>query len=149
MNELIKKFILAQTCASVSCADGTGKPYCFSCFYAFNVEKAFLYFKSSPDTRHSQIIVHHPLVAGTILPDKLNKLHIKGLQFEGEVLSLTSSDAKEAANQYYNTHPLARAISGEIWTIHINSIKYTDNSLGFGKKIVWQREKETIPPEEY
>jgi uncharacterized protein YhbP (UPF0306 family) len=28
---------------------------------------------------------------------------------------------------------------GEIWTIKINRIKYTDNTLGFGKKIIWER----------
>lgn len=149
MNEQIKKFILEQTCASICCADTTGKPYCFSCFYAFYVQNGFLYYKSSPDTRHSQIILQHPLVAGTILPNKLNKLHIRGLQFEGEVLPFTSSDAKEAASHYYNTYPLARAVGGEIWTIQINSIKYTDNSLGFGKKIAWQRENEIIPQEGY
>lgn len=140
MNEQITKFIAQQTCASICCVDAVNNPYCFSCFYAFNAKEGLLYYKSSLDTKHSQIILEHPFVAGTILPDKLNKLHIKGLQFEGEVLSVSHPEAKEAAAFYYKAHPLAMAIGGEIWTIKISSIKYTDSSLGFGKKIGWKRE---------
>lgn len=140
MNENIIKFISQQTCATVCCVDETSKPYSFSCFYAFNAKEGLLYYKSSLETKHSQIIVEHPFVAGTILPDKLNKLHIKGLQFEGEVLPVTHPEAKEAGAFYYKAHPLAVAIGGEIWTIKISSIKYTDSSLGFGKKIGWKRE---------
>ncbi|MBI1782124.1 MAG: pyridoxamine 5'-phosphate oxidase family protein [Sphingobacteriales bacterium] len=140
MNENIIKFISQQTCATVSCVDATNKPYSFSCFYAFNEKEGLLYYKSSLETKHSQIILEHPFVAGTILPDKLNKIRIRGLQFEGEVLPVTHPDAKNAADIYYHTHPLAMAIGGEVWTIKVNSIKYTDSSLGFGKKVGWRRE---------
>jgi uncharacterized protein YhbP (UPF0306 family) len=144
MNENISKFIRQQTCASISCVDSENKPYSFSCFYAFNEKEGLLYYKSSLETKHSQIILEHAFVAGTILPGKLNKLHIRGLQFEGEVLPITHPEAKEAAAIYYKAHPLAMAISGEIWTIKISSIKYTDSSLGFGKKIGWKREEAAL-----
>jgi uncharacterized protein YhbP (UPF0306 family) len=141
MNENIPKFIRQQTCASISCVDEKGRPYSFSCFYAFNEKEGLLYYKSSLETKHSQIILEHPFVSGTILPDKLNKLRIRGLQFEGEVLPAIHPDAKDAADNYYKSHPLAMAIGGEVWTIRISNIKFTDSALGFGKKMGWKREE--------
>jgi uncharacterized protein len=138
MNDLIIHFIIKQTCANVCCVNIVEKsPYCFSCFYAFNSEEGLLYFKSSQETQHSKIIASNPLVAGTILPDKLNVLHIKGIQFEGVILRDDHSLAKEAFAQYHKHHPMALAMPGHMWTIRITSIKMTDNSLGFGKKITW------------
>ncbi len=135
MNERIKEFIKKQTCASIGCVDENNSPYCFSCYYALNVEKGLLYFKSSAETRHSKILLTNPAVAGTILPDKLNKLHIKGLQFEGNVLNAGHTLTQNAASVYYNRHPIAVTIPGDISTIKLVSIKFTDNSFGFGKKL--------------
>jgi uncharacterized protein len=47
MNENIIRFFQKQTCASISCVDDQYKPWCFSCFYAFNTELGLLYYKSS------------------------------------------------------------------------------------------------------
>jgi len=80
-------------------------------------------------------------VAGTILPDKLNKLQVKGIQFEGTVLAFDDALAASASNHYYKKNPMAVAMSGDIWTVQLNRIKYTDNTLGFGKKIIWERPK--------
>lgn len=144
MKRIIIQFIKKQTCASICCADKKGNPYCFSCFYAFNSDEGLLYYKSSSGTRHSELISENPSVAGTILPDKLNKLMIKGIQFEGVVLPDFNSLSKNAAAFFYTQHPMALAMPGEIWTIQINSIKFTDNSLGFGKKIAWVRKEEVV-----
>ncbi|HET9056830.1 MAG TPA: pyridoxamine 5'-phosphate oxidase family protein [Chitinophagaceae bacterium] len=141
MNEAIKKFIQQQTCASVCCIDKENKPYCFSCFYAFDEENKVLYFKSGDDTRHSELLKKNPAVAGTILPDKLNKLQIKGLQFEGELLHVTHPDPKDTADIYCQYASFSNGDRYEVWTIKNSSIKYTDSSLGFGKKIGWKREE--------
>ncbi len=139
MNKNIIQFINDQTCASVCCVDEQGNPYCFSCFYAFNSVDGLLYFKSSPASRHSSIISKKPFIAGTIQPDKLNILQVKGIQFEGIVLKENHPFTKQASGFYYKKHPIALAMSGEIWTIQMNSIKMTDSSMGFGKKINWDR----------
>ncbi len=91
------------------------------------------------DARHSKMILINPAVAGTIMPDKLNKLHVKGIQFEGTVLPLEHPSSKNAAAFYYKKNPVAVAMPGEIWTIQINNIKFTDSRLGFGKKLTWSR----------
>jgi uncharacterized protein YhbP (UPF0306 family) len=139
MNENIDAFIQEHTCANIACLDANNQPYCFSCFYAVDIQEGLLYFKSSTDTNHAAFLLSNPIVAGTILPDKLNKLQVKGIQLEGIVLSFDHEQAKNAARNYYKAHPIAMAMSGEVWTIQINRIKYTDNTLGFGKKIIWER----------
>jgi uncharacterized protein YhbP (UPF0306 family) len=144
MNETIIQFLQEQTCANICCVDETGKPYCFSCFYAFNCTGALLYFKSSATSHHADLMKKNPLVAGTILPDKLNKISIKGIQFEATVLNTQQPLVKRTLGIYLAKHPLALAIPGDIWALQINYIKMTDSTLGFGKKIIWKREEEDL-----
>ena len=141
MNEIIVRFLQQQTCATICCVDGREKPYCFSCFYAFNLEAGLLYFKSSIDSHHSALLKKNPLVAGTVLPDKLNALLVKGIQFEGIVLDELHLLTKQSSGNYHKKHLLALAIPGETWAIQINSIKMTDSAMGFGKKITWNKEE--------
>lgn len=145
MNIDIQTFIEKQKCANIACVDTEGIPYAFSCFYAFDKENVFLYFKSSVDTSHIKIIKQNPKVAGTILPDKLPLLVMKGIQFQGEILAADHPLAKTAAKKYYSIHPLAMAIPGEIWTVLIHHFKMTDSSKGFGRKIEWSRKENTVP----
>ena len=144
MNEKIKNFIQQQTCASFCCIDEEGKPYCFSCFYALNPEEVILYFKSSADSHHSGLLKKTPIVAGTILADKFNLFQIKGIQFEGFVLPDDDLLVRQASAYYYPKHKMAIAIIGEIWTVRIDKIKFTDNSLGFGKKLIWERKASIV-----
>ncbi len=144
MTNKISDYIKEQTCASVCCADEQGQPYCFSCFYAFNSDEQLLYYKSSADTQHASILSKNPAVAGTILPDKLSRLHVRGLQFEGILLPTDHPSAKAAVSFYYRKYPGALAIPGEVWTMQINRAKFTDSSLGFGKKLNWSREDAAV-----
>lgn len=140
MTDLIDNYISQQTAASICCMNEKGMPYCFSCFYAYDGKEHLLYYKSSVDTRHSIYLRSNPHIAGTILPDKLKKLLVKGVQFEGELLPEDHTLSKNAATQYYLQNPMAVAVPGIVWTIRIDHIKMTHSSLGFGKKISWQRE---------
>lgn len=139
MNEIIAGFIQKQSCATVCCVDESNKPYCFSCFYAFNAEEGLLYFKSSADAHHSALMKINACIAGAILPDKLNTLLVKGIQFEGVLLDANHPLTKKASGFYHKKHPIALAMQGEISVIQINHIKMTDSSKGFGKKITWKR----------
>ena len=141
MNETIIQFLKEQTSASICCVDETGKPYCFSCFYAFNSTAGLLYFKSSANSHHAGLMQENPFVAGTVLPDKLNKILIKGIQFEAVVLDTQQPLVKRSLGIYLSKHPLALAMPGDIWALQINYIKMTDSTLGFGKKIIWKRDE--------
>lgn len=139
MNEKIAEFISKQTCGNLACVDEQGISWCFSFFYSFDAEAGLLYYKSSTDTRHSIIIHTNPKVSGTILPDKLNFLAIKGIQFEGIVLSSDDPQAANASGHYHKKHPIALTMPGVVWTIRLDHVKFTDNSLGIGKKLNWNR----------
>lgn len=141
MNKIIIQFIQKQTCATVCCVDEQGRPYCFSCFYAFHPEEKLLYFKSSADSHHSALMKKNPFIAGTILPDKLNTVFVKGVQFEGTILNAHHPLTKQASGYYHKKHLLALAIPGETWTVQINRIKMTDSTKGFWKKITWNRDE--------
>ena len=82
-----------------------------------------------------------PLVSGTIQPDRLNPLALKGVQFNGEVLKANKTVSEIASAFYHKKYPFALAVPGEVWTIQVDMIKMTDNTLSFGKKLVWQRQK--------
>ncbi len=139
MNETITRFLEEQTCATICCVDDNGKPYCFSCYYVFNKEVGVFYFKSSAEAYHSVLLKNNPGIAGTMLPDKLNKLITRGIQLQGEVLQDLHPLAKEAYYLYHKKHPMALAIKGKVVTIRIDKIKMTDSKLGFGKKLNWNR----------
>lgn len=141
MNETIIQFLQEQACASVCCVGATGKPYCFSCFYAFNNTTGLFYFKSSANSHHAGLMQENPFVAGTILPGKLNKMSTKGIQFEAVVLDTQLPFVKRTLGIYLKKHPLALAVPGDIWALQINYIKMTDSTLGFGKKIIWKRDE--------
>ena len=141
MNGTIIEFMQKQSTATICCIDELGKPYCFSCFYVYNIDVALLYFKSASTSHHARLMNKNLFVAGTILPDKLNTLGIKGVQFEAIVLNANNPLAKTAAVHYFKKNPLAVALSGDVWTIQINQIKMTDCTLGFGKKLSWKRDE--------
>lgn len=139
MKDKISAFISKQTCGNLAASESNGASWCFSFFYSFDEEQFLLHYKSSFETRHSAIIGRNPAVSGTILPDKFNPLQIKGIQFSGVVLSFDDPLAHKAASHYHHKHPVALAMPGEIWTIRLDYIKFTDNTLGFGKKLIWER----------
>ena len=141
MEKRIIDFLQGQRVATICCVDDEGKPYSFSCFYAFDVEGQLIYFKSSPTTHHAIFLNQRPFVSGTIQQDRLNPLAIKGVQFIGEVLNGNKDLPQRAPNFYHKKYPLALAVPGETWTIQVDMIKMTDNTLSFGKKLVWQRKK--------
>ena len=139
MNTVITRFLQQQTCATICVMEEKGKPYCFSCFYAFDAEKGLFCFKSSAESYHSKLLRINPLVAGTVLPDKLNKLLVRGVQFDGLVVNEQDRLTENASFLYHKRYPLALTIKGETTTIRIDRIKMTDGTKGFGKKIFWDR----------
>jgi len=144
MNENIKKFIEHQTCATICCVDELGAAYCFSCFYAFDHKEGLLYFKSLATSQHSGMIRKNPFIAGSILPNKLNPFIIKGIQFTGVVLDAREEFLEEAAAMYHKKYPIAHAVPGDMWIIQLYHIKMTDGAVGFGNKILWDRNSDVL-----
>ena len=87
---------------------------------------------------NSQLEINH---------EQLNGLHIQ-LETDLDALFLNQRqrflDEKNEFIEslkkiYYKKYPFAVAFPGNIWGVELTSIKMTDNTLGFGKKIEWKK----------
>ncbi len=110
-------------------------PYCASCFYALQEEKALLIIASDTKTRHMKEATDNHYVAGTIALETKIIGKIQGVQFTGILRSTT----KEESALYFKRFPYALAMNPKLWTIEITYLKLTDNTLGFGKKLEFFR----------
>jgi hypothetical protein len=108
-----------------------------SLFYAYNAERKIFIFASSKDTKHIKHIVSNAKVAGNILLETQKVGEIKGLQFSGKCCEIQEKLLKL---EYFKNFPYALALNPTLWQIEVESFKLTDNSFGFGKKILWRQE---------
>ncbi len=113
-----------------------GKLSACNLFYAFDVEQLSFVVASSKETHHIQDIQENPNIAGTIVLQTKTVGKIQGLQFRGVVSPL---EEKTLEKLYFKSFPYALAMSPTLWKIEIDFFKLTDNRLGFGKKILWER----------
>ena len=105
-----------------------------SLFYAFSKEENSFVVASNDDTTHIKHIKNNHKIAGNILLETKTIGKIQGLQFRGEFLELHDSNLKKI---YYKSFPHALAMKPKLWQIKVDYFKMTDNTLGFGKKIIW------------
>jgi len=115
-------------------------PWCASCFYAWDEENNTLVITTGTDTRHGAEFRSNPSVAGTIALETKRVGRIRGAQFTGTVSEPEGDNLKRARKIYLRRFPYALAADLHLWVISPGHIKLTDNRLGFGKKILWQRE---------
>jgi uncharacterized protein YhbP (UPF0306 family) len=115
------------------------QPYCAHCFYVFDETNNTLIFLSDKETRHISEALKNTNIAGTISTDVTTVAKIKGIQFTGEFINPTEEQEKAFYQLYYNKFPFAKAKPAPIWGIQLDYIKMTDNTLGFGKKLIWER----------
>lgn len=153
MHEAISDFLASQTVMTIATSI-TDEPYCAPCFFAYNAAHQVLVFKSDRETVHVKNGLQNSNVGGSILPDQVVKGRVRGLQFTGVMMTIAnpenSADAgdshpaeayitlADAKKSYYKKFPFALAIPGVIWIIQLHWIKFTDNTLGFGKKRIWE-----------
>lgn len=115
------------------------QPYCASCYYAYVPGNELLVFKSDSDTKHIEDALKNNKVAGTIVPDKLIKAKIQGIQFTGVFKAADGAVGDVAKKAYLSKFPVAGLFRGNIWIVELSKVKFTDNTLVFGKKILWER----------
>lgn len=144
MQKPIIEFLQNNKIAGICFLDKENNPYCINCFYFFDDENGILVFKSSYGTTHDSLVLTDAKVAGTILPDSLDPLKIKGIQFTGLILDKLLPDTFKLSSQYTKKYPLSLTMPGYIWAVKLETIKYTNNTLGFGNKTLWKRGEETI-----
>ncbi len=101
------------------------------------------YVLSEDQTRHGQMTGLKAQVAGTVNGQPKTVALIRGVQFAGEIRRLDEEESAVPRAQYNRRFPVARMLSAPMWEIRLNEVKFTDNTLGFGKKLHWIRESGT------
>lgn len=111
--------------------------WCCSMFYAYDPEGNAFIVASDEATEHMGNAVQNPQVAGTVALETNIVGKIQGIQFTGVMNLVENTRSKEL---YLERFPYARVMNPTLWTIQLDEVKMTDNTLGFGKKISWKRE---------
>ena len=113
-----------------------GVPYCANAFYAFDSSTNSLIFTSDETTRHGTEMVQSPTVAVSIVLETRIVGKVQGAQITGRVCRATEEQGRCDIKRF----PYALVADLTLWSVEIEYIKLTDNTLGFGKKLRWKRE---------
>jgi uncharacterized protein len=130
----INAFLQKHHILSLASSGGQELSVCTLFYTYLPSHKAFV-FASEEKTEHIKQIRANPKVAGTIALETKIIGKIQGIQFRGECKLL---EDKELAKNYYKAFPYALAMNPTLWVIEVVYFKFTDNTLGFGKKLIWQ-----------
>jgi len=116
------------------------QPWVANCFYAVMEEQMAFVFTSGYETRHIQEVTQNNKVAGNVVLETSIIGKIQGIQFSGTLTKAEDEALDKASSAYLKRFPFAALMDTTLWILSIDYLKMTDNRLGFGKKMVWQRE---------
>ena len=114
-------------------------PYCANMFYVFMEEKNMLAFISEKKTRHIAEAEKNNKIAGAIALETETIGLIRGLQIQGLMYKPVGNLKRKATLAYLKRFPYALLKGSSVWVIELTFMKFTDNRLGFGKKIIWKK----------
>lgn len=137
MEERIIKFIAKHHVLSLATCDDKGNPYVATCFYAYDKRRNLFIFTSDNATRHAQHMMERSSVALAIQLETRIVGRIQGLQ----VCGTAERGDDEAKMAYIKRFPYAAVAPLSLWMVRPTMMKLTDNTLGFGKKLIWQSEE--------
>jgi len=116
--------------------------WCATAFYLYDPQRVAFYLLSEEHTRHAQMSGDRAQVAGTVNGQPKTVALIRGVQFTGEIRLMGKEESTAPRSRYNQRFPVARAMSAPMWEIRLSEIKFTDNTLGFGKKLHWIRDSD-------
>lgn len=118
---------------------------CCNLFYAYLKPEtlgfsggAFV-FTSPEETRHAVSFTAQPRVAASVVLESKLIGRLQGLQIQGTVHRVTEASEwySTARNTYLTRFPFAAPMLSDLWLLEVSTLKYTDNTLGFGTKLLW------------
>lgn len=133
MDKIIEKFLRRHHLLSLAVQDTSGI-WCANLFYVYN--DCELIFFSSPATRHIKSAQANSHVACTIATSNKIVAKLRGVQIEGILKPAPKAVYRPI---FLKKFPAAAFWDEELWVVEITTVKYTDNTLGFGKKLYWDR----------
>ncbi len=137
VDKRITDFIKRHHVLTLATVSSEGAPYCAACFYAYDKERNRLIFTSDDSTRHAQQMLENKKVAIGITLETRIVGKVQGAQICGIA---ERGDEKDKAT-YIKCFPYAAVAPLNIWAVEPTFIKLTDNTLGFGKKLIWNSQE--------
>ncbi len=137
----ITAFIAEHHVLTLAVAKGN-VPWCATCYYAYLEELNRFVIASDPETRHMREALEAgaPRVAWAIALETKAVGKIRGLQGAGALVPLKGAALAKAKAAYLDRFPVARLMPRlHLWGLDADLLKLTDNRLGFGTKLLWQR----------
>ena len=113
--------------------------WCANCFYVWLEDGCCFVFTPAPVTRHGSEATQNPQVAGSVVLETNSVGKVEGIQFTGTMEVPEGELAEKAKFAYLKRFPVAVLMKTNLWVVKVNHLKMTDNRLGFGKKLVWER----------
>ena len=137
IDKRFEKFIAKHHVLTLATATTAGAPYCCNAFFAYDKHSAAFIFTSDNSTHHAQMMVANSRVAASIVLETRIVGKIQGLQITGNIKPATDEDKK----LYIKRFPYTAVADLTLWRLQADMMKLTDNTLGFGKKLIWHRQE--------
>lgn len=137
IDKRIVDFIKRHHVLTLATATADGMPYCAACFYAYDKERNRLVFTSDEKTNHAQQMLQNSNVAIGITLETRIVGKVQGVQICGKAEQGNEEDKRV----YIKRFPYAALAPLNIWAVEPTFIKLTDNTLGFGKKLIWNNQE--------
>ncbi|MDR1553834.1 MAG: pyridoxamine 5'-phosphate oxidase family protein [Prevotellaceae bacterium] len=136
----IISFIKKHHVLTLATFDGN-QVYCSNVFYAYDTENNAFIFYSDDKTKHFNDMKKNENVAASIVLETKIVGKIQGLQLNGTATQPKNEIQKRCYKIYVKRFPYAIISKSDLWMLEITFAKYTNNMLGFGKKIIWEKSK--------
>jgi uncharacterized protein YhbP (UPF0306 family) len=144
--ERIEAFIRRHHVMTVATVGPDGRPWTAHVFYAWMGEERRFVFTTDEATRHGAEMAENARVAAGIALETRIVGRVQGLQIEGAARRAAIGEktdektGEKARHAYLKRFPYAVAAGDlPLWILEPTMMKLTDNTLGFGKKLIWQR----------
>ena len=130
-------FVARHHVLTLATISESGAPYCAACFYAYDKSSNRIIFTTDDNTTHGKnMIADNRISCGINLETRVVG-KVQGIQICGKVHRGEDADKMT----YIKRFPYAAVAPLNIWVIEPDFMKLTDNTLGFGKKLIWCRQE--------
>ena len=97
--------------------------------------------ENSNTTRHAAEMKECARVAASIVLETRVVGRVQGLQIEGEATLAEGEEFAAAKSAYLKKFPYAAVAELHLWLLRPVQMKLTDNTLGFGRKLIWMADE--------
>lgn len=138
MDKRIIRFLKRATTLTLATST-EGKLWCAPLFFAYDSERNWLIFTSSKDSLHVRQGLKNPKVAASIIGRSQRVSRLRGAQITGTLKSCSPETLKVCKGKFTKKFPftLHKLRLDDMWYIEIETVKYTDNRLGFSTKLYY------------